>query len=106
MTERVPADEIEGIVGRRRDLDRHFARAVSAEQTVYILHSHECLVEHEDLRECLFSVALDAGIDVAEWVEDEALVVEVHDGRLRPKPTYPRAVQHLNAAAAKRRDRG
>lgn len=48
MTERVPADEIENIVGRKRSVKDHYARAVSAEQTVYILHSRECLAMHAE----------------------------------------------------------
>ena len=70
MTERVPADEIENIVGRKRSVKDHYARAVSAEQTVYVLHSRECLAMHADLRECPWSLALDRGIDLSEWVED------------------------------------
>ncbi len=38
-----PADQIEQIVGIRRHSQAHFGRAVSAERTVYILHSQRCL---------------------------------------------------------------
>ena len=90
MTERVSADEIEGIVGRRRSVTDHYARAVSAEQTVYILHSRECLAIYADLRECPWSLALDRGIDISEWVEDAPLAVRVRDGRLVPSPVQVR----------------
>lgn len=42
MTDLVPADQIEQIVGARRHPLAHLGRAVSAEQTVYILHSQRC----------------------------------------------------------------
>ena len=86
MTELVPADEIESIVGRKRSVKDHYARAVSAEQTVYILHSRECLDMHADLRECPWSLALDRGIDLDEWVVDVPLTVYVRSGRLLPSP--------------------
>lgn len=86
MTEKVPADKIEGIVGRRRHPVNHYARAVSAEQTVYILHSRECLLTTPDLRDCPHSLALDRGIDLGYWVEDVPLRVIVSGGRLLPAP--------------------
>lgn len=67
MSDLVPADEIEQIVGIRRHATRHYARAVSAEETVYILHSHRCRDSGRDLRECTFSVALDNGIEMEVW---------------------------------------
>lgn len=86
MTEHVPASEIERIVGVERHPTRHYARAVSAEQTVYILHSHECLRGHADLRNCPWSLALDRGIDESTWSgrEDRAVLVRVREGRLIP----------------------
>ncbi len=86
MSKVVLSHEIEGIVGRRRSVIDHYARAVSAEQTVYILHSRECLDMYADLRECPWSLALDRGIDLSEWVEDVPLTVRVKDGRLIPSP--------------------
>ena len=71
MTNIVPADEIEEIVGVRRHPTGHYARAVSAEQTVYILHSHRCKDSGRDLRECRFSIALDKGIDPQDWDGNE-----------------------------------
>ncbi len=67
MTDLVPPEEIERIVGMKRHSTRHYARAVSSEQIVYILHSHTCRESRPDLRECFFSLALDNGIDVSDW---------------------------------------
>jgi hypothetical protein len=67
MTAPVPADLIEGIVGATRHPTRHYAKAVSSEQVVYILHSAQCRESRNDLRECVFSRALDNGINVARW---------------------------------------
>lgn len=84
MSDPVDPSKIEGIVGATRHPTEHIARAVSAEQTVYILHSAECLSYGFDLRGCPFSTALDRGIDVTVWVEDEPLTVAVVGGRLVP----------------------
>lgn len=73
MTKIVPADEIETIVGVQRHSTEHWGRAVSSEQTVYILHSQECRDSGIDLRECPYSLALDNGIDPFDWTEDVAL---------------------------------
>lgn len=80
MTELVPADEIEQIVGIERHETRHYARAVSEEQTVYILHSRRCRDSGRDLRECPFSVALDTGIDEYDWsdMEDQPVRVTIN----------------------------
>ena len=79
MADHVSADRIAGIVGATRHLTEHIARAVSAEQRVYILHSHECLYEYLDLRQCPFSLALDRGIDPNAWPMDLPLVVAVDE---------------------------
>jgi hypothetical protein len=71
MTNIVPADEIEQIVGIQRHRVAHYGRAVSAEQTVYILHSHKCRDSGIDLRSCAFSIALDEGVDEGELVRME-----------------------------------
>lgn len=63
MTNFVPADQIERIVGARRHATHHLGRAVSAEQAVYILHSVACKDSGLDLRECPFSLALDRSSD-------------------------------------------
>lgn len=59
MAELVDPAEIEQIVGFARHATRHYARVVSAEQVVYILHSQRCVSSGRDLRECPFSIALD-----------------------------------------------
>lgn len=76
MTDLVPADEIEAIVGVARHQSKHFARAVSAERKVYILHSQGCLDDEIDLRDCPYSLALDRGIDDI-FVEDVPVHVTV-----------------------------
>lgn len=90
MSALVPGDQIEAIVGvSRHDID-HYARAVSAEQTVYILHSRQCLDSGRDLRECPYSLALDNyGIDVDDWIEDEPVVVMIDDDCLVPQEGQP-----------------
>lgn len=89
MSRLEPADRIEGIVGASRHPDHHIARAVSAEQRVYILHAKGCLQSGRDLRLCPYSLALDAGIDPDSWPEDEAVVVAIDHGRLVPTGSYP-----------------
>lgn len=84
MSDLVDSTEIEAIVGVPRDPVQHYARAVSAEQTVYILHSHACLASGVDLRDCIFSAALDRGIDVERWAQDAAVRVHIEGGRLVP----------------------
>lgn len=86
MAEHVPAEQIEGIVGVHRHPKLHIGRAVSDERKVYVLHPHTCLDAYPDLTVCPVSVALDAGIDAAEWVEDVPFVVTVDAGRLVPDP--------------------
>lgn len=84
VTELVPAEDIERIVGVKRHEKYHYARAVSAEQTVYVLHPHECIAMYTDLRVCPWSIALDDGIDTNEWVEDTPLRVNLLHNRLKP----------------------
>lgn len=92
MTKSVPAEHIERVVGVPRHPLLHIARAVSAEQRVYVLHSKRCLSERPDLRECPFSLALDNGIHVDQWTEDEPVAVEIVDGRLVPRVNEEPAV--------------
>ncbi|MDO8308585.1 MAG: hypothetical protein Q7V58_09570 [Actinomycetota bacterium] len=66
MSDLVPSDRIEGIVGVQRHPAAHFGRAVSSEERFYILHSQQCLDTFADLRECPFSIALDGG-ELGEW---------------------------------------
>lgn len=77
MSELVNSDRIEAKVGAVRHARMHVGRAVSAEQTVYILHSKECLDSGIDLRECRYSLALDRGIDLSVWGdwEDRAVIL-------------------------------
>lgn len=86
MTHCVDPSKIEQIVGVDRHRADHYGRAVSADKRVYILHPHDCVDTHSDLRECRFSVALDRGIDPGEWsgMEDRPVRLAVCDGRLTP----------------------
>jgi hypothetical protein len=87
MSDFVPSDHVEEIVGAKRDNTLHLARAITAEQRVYLLHSVECVEEFEDLRECEFSLSLEKGIYFELWEElfDEAVVVTLgHYGELHP----------------------
>jgi hypothetical protein len=86
MSNLVPAEDIERIVGTARHYQAHYGRAVSSEQTVYILHSKRCRGSGIDLRACRFSVALDRGINPEAWVghEDVPIALGVWDGRLIP----------------------
>lgn len=95
MADPVPAAEIEQIVGARRHAHQHLGRAVSAEQTVYILHSEKCLDSGIDLRECPYSKALDNGIDMDWWHQhqDRAVVLAPFHDRLIP--TFPKWLDAL-----------
>jgi len=87
VSDLVPADQIEQIVGAKRHLTTHYARAVSAEEVVYILHSQECKNSGIDLRECSFSTALDRGIvDLPVWdgAQDQTVALAIRGGRLVP----------------------
>lgn len=86
MTDLVQPDEIEHIVGVTRHRKAHYGRAVSDEQTVYILHSKECLDSGIDLRDCRFSIALDRGIDLRRWdgYEDKPVALGVWETKLIP----------------------
>lgn len=86
MTDLVPPEDIERIVGAPRDRIMHLARAVSSEEKVYLLHSQACLDRGGDLRDCEHSKALDGGIDPAEWerFEDVPVVAVIRKDRLAP----------------------
>ena len=86
MSALVDPSAIEEIVGHSRHAAQHLARAVSDEQTVYILHSQRCKDSGVDLRGCPFSLALDHGIDRADWegFEDRPVVVAIIHERLFP----------------------
>lgn len=86
MSQVVPADQIEKIVGVERHPNMHFGRAVSAEQVFYVLHSQACKDAGHDLRECAYSEALDEGIDLGVWAayQDQAVPLGIQDWRLVP----------------------
>lgn len=84
MSNLVDSSEIEHIVGSSRHPTRHLARAVSDEETVYILHSRGCKDSGIDLRDCPYSQAMDEGIDVDRWEEDKAVHVIIEDYVLIP----------------------
>lgn len=84
MSNLVDPERIESIVGTKRHQRAHFAKAVSSEQRVYILHSQNCVEDNSDLRDCEFSLALDAGIDIEKWNENTTTLVQVVDGELVP----------------------
>ncbi len=87
MAERVPTEDIERVVGVRRHATEHWARAISEEQVVYVLHPVSCLDEHsEGLLACPYTQAQDLGIDPDRWPEDVALhvVIDPETGDLVP----------------------
>ena len=80
MTDRVPARDIERIVGATRDQARHIIRGDHETGLAYILHPHDCLARHDDLRDCPWSLALDRG---EAWLpDDRPYYVRLRDGRL------------------------
>lgn len=81
MTNLVPRDEIERLVGVPRHPTNHYGRASTVDQTIYILHSQQCLDSGIDLRVCRFSRALDHGASIWEWmpVEETPVVVAIGD---------------------------
>lgn len=86
MSELADPKRIEAVVGVKR-ASVHVARIVTTEERLYILHSHACVVQRRDLRECPYSLALDKGIDPEVWVghHDVPICITIgFDGRLRP----------------------
>lgn len=87
MSDLIPAEDIEQIVGAKRHPLRHLGRAVSETQTVYILHSGNCKASGIDLRMCTYSRLLDLGIEPEAWAgwEDRPVVLGIGRGpRLIP----------------------
>ena len=91
MTNLVDPSHIERIVGARRRLSTHVGRLVTAEDTVYILHSTDCLTEHPDLRDCPYSRALDLSLgehwrapDLWAACRDEPVTLAIYRGLLVP----------------------
>lgn len=88
MSDLVPSEDIERVVGAKRHGQMHTGRAVSSEQRVYVLHSAACIATGRDLRTCAFSIALDRGIDAERWEghEDQPRLLGIIEGRLVPLP--------------------
>ena len=79
MTDIVPADEIEEIVGLTRHPTRHYVRHDTESGIAWMLHSQECFNTGIDLRDCPHSHALTG----ADWVGMVDRPVEVTaDGHL------------------------
>lgn len=96
MTDLAPSAE--AVVGVSRHETEHYARTVSSEQRVYILHSRECRNLFDDLRDCPFSKALDRGIRMEDWHghEDQAVRVWVSASTLRLIPMGPPILKGVN----------
>jgi hypothetical protein len=86
MSNLVPPEDIERIVGMPRHSTMHIGRAISSEETVYVLHSQQCKDSGIDLRECPLSVALDRGIELSSWTnyEDRPVALGIIHDRLVP----------------------
>lgn len=100
MTDIVPAEDIERIIGVPRHPALHWGRAISSEQTFYILHSRACQTEYTDLRRCPYSQALDLGI-FGDWPEDSPVLLMLREddrGRWRLIPNEPCCPIPVNAA--------
>lgn len=82
MTDLVPADQIERIVGIERHPTQHYARLSRTDQSIYILHSAACRDSGIDLRYCPLSQALDYRFEAA-W----ELMISVPDA---PTPVEER----------------
>ena len=80
MSDLVPPSEIELIVGVNRHPTEHWGRADSVDHQVYVLHSRVCLETGRDLRSCPYSLALDRGIDLDRWVEDQPVPLAIAPG--------------------------
>lgn len=86
MSDLVPAEDIERIVGADRHWSRHIGRADSETQTVFILHSGRCKTSGIDLRACSYSRLLDMGINSEVWADwqDEPVVLGIGRAGLIP----------------------
>lgn len=89
MTIQIPAEVALDVVGVDRHPIEHWGKAVSAERLLYILHSESCVEARDDLTECIYSKALDNGIDLERWQGhfDKAALLVIEDWRLVPHPT-------------------
>ena len=70
MSERVPASQIEGLVGAHRHPTEHIVRgdSPSGSGVAYIMHPAVCLARYDDVRECPWSLALTRG---EVWLPDD-----------------------------------
>lgn len=91
MTIDVEWGELTRVLGiDKRHPTIHFARADSASQYVYIMHSVHCLETVEDFWGCEYAAALRRGIlkeapwSVWEGCLDRTVAIEVRDGWLYP----------------------
>lgn len=79
MSELVDPQQIEFIVGRDRHLTRHYGRLDPESGYMFILHSQHCVETQDDLRECIYSKALDKGMaPVSGWGEYINRPVHLH----------------------------
>jgi hypothetical protein len=67
VVDRVPASEIETLVGIDRHPVRHYGRADSRAGKFFILHSDECRRAPESITQCEYSLALERGLNEADW---------------------------------------
>lgn len=98
---------VEAKVGATRHKTDHIARAVSAEQRVYLLHPRTCVDDHGrrgvSLQDCPYSAAMDRGIHLALWRphRDQPVIVRIDklDGDLVPYRAIPTALAAGNRKA-------
>ena len=78
MSERVPASQIEGLVGAHRHRTEHIIRGDFPSGIAYLLHPAACIARYDDLRECPWSRALTRG---EVWLPDDLPHrVRLHNG--------------------------
>lgn len=88
MSDRVPTEDIERIVGVERHEWAHIGRVVTDDQRIYVLHSQHCFYTHDDLRACRYSTAMDQGLWPEAWEdwEDTPVFLDIdEDGYLVPQ---------------------
>jgi hypothetical protein len=64
--------------------DLHYGTVTPSENRIYLIHSEQCHVHYDELRECPYSVALTNGIDEESWVFDVTVPLEIRDGKVYP----------------------
>ena len=83
MTQLVPKDQIEKIVGVKRSQTFHYGKAIVDAEEFYILHSQDCRESVADLRKCIYSLALDKGIDDDSLLDGKVAMLAVKHGLLK-----------------------